>query len=208
MNNNILKQVNDYYSDKITQNGATPEGVDWNSTESQYLRFKVLSNIIDKDENFTVLDYGCGFGSMYDFLKKSYTNFNYTGYDISQKMIDAALEFYPNDNNSNWLNSLNNSKKYDYTIASGIFNVRLKNSDEKWLNYITETLHKIDNLSKMGFAFNILTKYSDKEYMRDYLYYADPLFLFDYCKKHFSKNVALLHDYNLYEFTIIVRKNG
>jgi hypothetical protein len=52
----------------------------------------------------------------------------------------------------------------------------------------------------------VLTKYSDKEYMKEYLYYADPLYLFDYCKKHFSKNVALLHDYNLYEFSIIVRK--
>ncbi|MBM3138043.1 MAG: class I SAM-dependent methyltransferase, partial [Chloroflexi bacterium] len=30
--------------------------------------------------------------------------------------------------------------------------------------------------------------------------------LFDYCKVNFSKNVALLHDYKLYDFTIIVRK--
>ena len=43
--------------------------------------------------------------------------------------------------------------------------------------------------------------------MRPYLYYADPLFLFDYCKKKYSKSVALLHDYGLYEFTILVRKD-
>jgi hypothetical protein len=43
--------------------------------------------------------------------------------------------------------------------------------------------------------------------MRDDLYYADPLFLFDYCKRNFAKNVALLHDYRIYDFTIIVRKD-
>jgi hypothetical protein len=60
--------------------------------------------------------------------------------------------------------------------------------------------------SRLGFAFNHLSSYSDKEYMQSYLYYADPLFLFDYCKKNFSKNVALIHDYGQYDFTIIVRK--
>jgi hypothetical protein len=42
--------------------------------------------------------------------------------------------------------------------------------------------------------------------MQDYLYYADPRVLFDHCKTRYSKNVALLHDYGLYEFTILVRK--
>jgi hypothetical protein len=60
--------------------------------------------------------------------------------------------------------------------------------------------------SSKGFAFNALTKYSDEDKMQDYLFYSDPLYLFDYCKKHFSRNVALLHDYNQYDFTILVRK--
>jgi hypothetical protein len=62
-------------------------------------------------------------------------------------------------------------------------------------------------LSRRGFAFNVLTKYSDPERMRPDLYYADPLFLFNYCKKSF-KSVALLHDYPLYEFTILVKATG
>ena len=60
----------------------------------------------------------------------------------------------------------------------------------------------------MDFSFNILTKYSEKNYMQDHLYYADPLFFFDYCKQNFSKNVSLIHDYNLYEFTILVKKKN
>ncbi|HAW53355.1 MAG TPA: SAM-dependent methyltransferase, partial [Flavobacteriales bacterium] len=47
---------------------------------------------------------------------------------------------------------------------------------------------------------------SDPDRKRPDLYYGDPCFFFDYCKRNFSRNVALLHDYNLYDFTILVRK--
>ena len=43
------------------------------------------------------------------------------------------------------------------------------------------------------------------ERMRPDLYYADPCRLFDHCKRRYSRHVALLHDYGLYEFTILVR---
>ena len=46
----------------------------------------------------------------------------------------------------------------------------------------------------------------DADRMQGYLYYADPCALFDRCKRCYSRNVALLHDYDLYEFTILVRK--
>jgi hypothetical protein len=71
---------------------------------------------------------------------------------------------------------------------------------------VEETLDALDRTSRSGFAFNCLTSYSDADKMRDYLYYADPCALFDLCKKRYSRNVAILHDYDLYEFTILVRK--
>ena len=145
---------------------------------------------------------------MYDFyLRKNIGDFTYTGFDISSQMILEAKKKYGESEKINWLDGLGTEKHYDYVIASGIFNVKQDNSEESWLNYILETLNQINQISTKGFSFNVLTKYSDKEYMRDYLYYADPLILFDYCKKNFSKYVVLKHDYPLYEFTIIVRKD-
>ncbi len=91
-------------------------------------------------------------------------------------------------------------------MASGIFNVRMGRSDEEWWTYLKATLDVLDGCSRQGFAFNCLTSYSDAEKMRDYLYYADPCAVFDYCKRNYSRNVALLHDYKLYEFTIHIRK--
>lgn len=207
MSDKILKQVNDYYSEKIVKNGATPQGVDWNSAESQELRFDVLRNVIADAPGFSVLDYGCGFGSMYDYFKEKYADFKFLGLDISEEMISQAVIRNKDDRRCEWTTSLDEKKIVDYTLASGIFNVKLGNTDAEWLKYILSTLEKLNAHSKKGFSFNVLTKYSDKEFMKDYLYYADPLSLFDHCKKHFSRNVALLHDYNLYEFTLVVRKS-
>lgn len=203
--NKILKEVNQYYTAKIKQYGTTPKGVDWNSVESQELRFEVLSSLINEENNFLVLDFGCGFGSMFNYFTTKYHSFEYIGFDVSEEMILAALKKFPKNEYTKWSTSLPLGK-VDYVIASGIFNVKLENTEEDWLNYILETITKINESAKKGFAFNVLTMYSDKKYMKEHLYYADPLYFFDYCKKHFSKNVALLHDYNLYEFSIIVRK--
>jgi len=94
----------------------------------------------------------------------------------------------------------------DYVIASGIFNVKLQTPDAAWQGYVTETLERIERLARRGFAFNALSLYSDPEKRRTDLHYADPLALFDYCKRRFSPRVALLHDYPLWEFTILVRR--
>ena len=94
----------------------------------------------------------------------------------------------------------------DYTIASGIFNIRFATSDEAWLRQILDTMTVMYGKSNLGLAFNVLSIYSDPEFRKSELFYADPLYLFDFCKRTFSRNVALLHDYGQYDFTIIVRK--
>lgn len=201
---NIIHKVDQYYSDKVEQHGATSAGVDWNGQESHYLRFDQLCKILPETK-FSLLDYGCGFGSLVDFVKQSKSEYEYYGYDISEKMIEQAQQQYP-ELSSSFTTVLKENEQFDYVIANGIFNVKLKTSEDDWTQYILDTLHEMDQLTTKGFSFNILTSYSDEEYKKDYLHYADPLFYFDYCKKHFSRNVALLHDYELYEFTLLIRK--
>jgi hypothetical protein len=68
-----------------------------------------------------------------------------------------------------------------------------------------DAIDRMASLSRRGFAFNMLTSYSDPARMRDDLYYGDPCRMFDLCKRKYSRNVALLHDYGIYDFTILVR---
>ena len=197
----ILKNTEQYYSEKIKTYGATPKGVDWNSPESQALRFDQLLNVCDPTVPFSINDYGCGYGALAEYMVETRYTFQYRGFDISVEMIAKARALGP----YTFFSDRSLLTVADYTVASGIFNVKQQRSDEEWTAYMLHTLKDMAELSNKGFAFNVLTKYSDREYMRPDLYYADPLFLFDYCKRNFSRYVSLLHDYPLYEFTILVK---
>lgn len=204
--NKIEDKVAGYYDKKIQEFGATSKGVDWNGIESQELRFEQLLKVV-VEEQFALIDFGCGYGATYDYLvEREYKLSKYTGVDISEAMLAEAKALHVDCANFYLSKSIEEAKLHDYIIASGVFNVKQKEPNDSWKEYCTGLLCKFNDFSTKGFSFNMLTKYSDKEYMKDYLYYADPMFYFDYCKKHFSKDVALLHDYKLYEFTIIVRK--
>ena len=200
--------VRQYYDEKIQAHGPTARGVDWNSSESQQLRFAQLLKLIDHSLPFTLNDFGCGYGALAEYLKKGSQAFQYCGFDISKEMIARAVELHAVENQIAFVNNQLELPYADYTVASGIFNVKLDTPEQEWEKYILDTLHSINAVSRKGFAFNVLSKYADPDLMRADLFYADPLFLFDHCKTNFSGFVALLHDYPLYEFTIMVRKEA
>lgn len=207
MTTNILAEVAGYYSAKLAEHGETPPGVDWNGEESQLLRFEQLTKIIEEPHSFSLNDLGCGYGSLFDYLNSGCRKFSYSGCDISSDMIRAAQARYTNSPSARFTVASKPPEVADYGIASGIFNVRLGHRDGDWRDYLEATLDVLDRTSRRAFAFNCLTSYSDPDKMRDYLYYADPCVLFDLCKLRYSRQVALLHDYGLYEFTILVRKH-
>ncbi len=203
----ILTEVASYYSEKLAQFGETPRGVDWNGEESQALRFEQLSKILTRvEDGGSINDLGCGYGAYFEYLEKRRIHLNYTGIDVSEDMVAAARRRHGGAENPRFVCAALPDQVSDYGVASGIFNVRLGRSDADWLAYLQATLDVLDRTSSMGFAFNCLTSYSDADKMRDYLYYADPCAVFDYCKRRYSRHVALLHDYGLHEFTILVRK--
>lgn len=202
----LLSEVAAYYSSKLAQHGETPQGVDWNGKEGQYLRFAQLNNIFSGQIPFSVNDIGCGYGAFYDFLQERHKAFSYNGIDVSEDMVSAARLRYEDRANVHFHVGSEPAQNCDYGIASGIFNVRLGRADSEWFTYIESVLDTLVKTSRLGFAFNCLTSYSDADKRQDYLYYADPCMLFDLCKRRYSRNVALLHDYGLYEFTILVRK--
>lgn len=202
----LIGPVVDYYEDKLAQFGETARGVDWNSDESQMLRFEQLSRIFDVRNSFSVNDLGCGWGAYFEYLTAHHRNFNYVGIDVAEAMVHAARRRFAGEARARFDHGSVPSGLQDYTVASGIFNVRFDCSDVQWFEHLCATLDVLDRASRLGFAFNCLTAYADADKLRPDLYYADPCALFDLCKRRYSRHVALLHDYGLYEFTILVRK--
>jgi SAM-dependent methyltransferase len=162
--------------------------------------------VIDTSTPFSVFDFGCGYGALLDHMEETYPEFKYTGFDICEEMVVNAIESHKGKTNVAWHTQQPENELFDYTIASGIFNVRQDHSDDEWKKYIEDTIMDMNRYSRKGFAFNVLTSYSDVEKRQDYLYYADPLYFFDFCKKNCSKYVTLNHSYPLWEFSILVTK--
>ncbi|CAB3637785.1 class I SAM-dependent methyltransferase [Trinickia soli] len=207
--NELLAPIATYYTDKLRQFGDVPRGVDWNSPESQALRFEQLCKLLPSNSPFSIVDVGCGYGALLDFLAERFdvrmSTCDYLGLDISGAMIEAAARRHADKAYARFERGTQAPRSADFLVASGIFSVRLTSTDDAWDAYIRETLAMMHASATKGFAFNCLTSYSDRDKMRPDLYYANPCELFDFCKRTFSRNVALLHDYGLYEFTILVR---
>jgi SAM-dependent methyltransferase len=204
MSGDVVGQVARYYAGKLATHGPTPKGVDWSSEQSQLVRFEQFMGLLD-DPDATICDYGCGYGAFLDFLRGRGHSGAYVGFDAAAEMVNTAGTLHQGDSRATFVQSRADLGICDYTVASGIFNVRLTTPVPEWQQYVDATIDDLAVLSRRGFAFNVLTSYSDADRMRADLYYPDPRQLFDHCMRRWPRRVALRHDYGLYEFTVSVR---
>jgi SAM-dependent methyltransferase len=204
----FFAQMDRYFERTLAEHGPTPLGVDWNSPEAQTSRFDQLLKVVDSSKPYSINDYGCGYGALAHYLRERGDDFTYRGLDVSERMLEHARELNAHPEEWSFVSDPAELAPADYTVASGLFNLRMEIDDDAWREYVLDTLDRIAELSELGFAFNMLTSYSDPDKMRPDLYYGDPCFFFDRCKRRYARDVALLHDYGLYEFTILVRRDA
>lgn len=208
MDENLIRRTVEHYADKWIRHGASPMGVDWNGEMSQVLHFEQLAKLVQRGSRFTANDLGCGYGAFLDFLDRCGGCDSYRGYDVNASMIQAARVRVAGRTDAAFEVRSAPDQQADYGFASGIFTLRLGRTDAECMRQLEETLETIHQTSSRGFAFNCLTSYSDRDRMRDDLWYPDPCKVFDLCKRRYSRNVALLHDYGLYAFTVLIRKDA
>lgn len=200
----MRRAVAEYYEGRLREHGETARGVDWNSPASQVLRFERLLTLVAGARDFSLLDWGCGYGALLDHLRDKGLPCRYTGFDLSGEMVARARARHGTD--VSFTTEESSLAVHDYVVASGIFNVKLEAPEAAWRDYVAGVLDEMSARARCGFAFNMLTTYSDADKRKATLHYADPCAVFDLCKRRHSPRVALLHDYPLFEFTVLVRK--
>ncbi|MGH9266531.1 MAG: class I SAM-dependent methyltransferase [Acidimicrobiales bacterium] len=200
-----LSPIAGLYDESLRSHGETPMGVGWRTEDSQRLRFDKLLTVLEGADGgpIEVNDLGCGYGALFEHLEQRATPVtSYVGYDISDDMLRAAAQRVP-PGRGRLVRSDTVTLDADYSFASGIFNVRLEADEEAWSAYVRATVRNLAAHSRRGFAFNLLTTYCD--YREDHLFYGDPRWWFDWCKREVTSRVALLHDYPLFEWTLVGR---
>ena len=153
-----LKDKNEQLFNRRYQNyGEDGGNLFWSDKQSQYDRFRLLSDIIElKTSNkASVLDVGAGFGDYLDFLRDyDITIGKYVGIDIIPAIIEVAErkhleQFEVRD----LVNTPYADNSFDYVIGSGLFAL----DDKDWLKETVELLTVMYNVSRRAVSVNFLT---------------------------------------------------
>jgi SAM-dependent methyltransferase len=201
----IIERVEQYYTDRVRKFGATAAGVDWKDEVSQELRFAQFDHLWGSERAFSLNDLGCGYAALFGYLRRRGFKLDYYGIDVSAGMLDQARRLYGRSKAVNLVLGTEAPAQADYTVASGIFNVKGETDAGPWREYVFRTIRAMAESSRSGFAFNVLSDHSDKHLQRPDLFYMDPAEAIDFCGRSISRHVHLAQDYGLYEFTLCVR---
>lgn len=122
--------------------------------------------------------------------------------------IEEAKHKYPKDNDisiefkcGDFLKEVFEDE-FDYAIASGIFNYRLKNQSN--YDYVDAVMSKSFELCNEGIAFDFLSDKVDYAYPDNFNY--DPARILSMAYKY-TRNVVLRNDYMPFEFSIFLFKD-
>ena len=204
-NQKTLAPVLEYYKKTFMDFGATPKGVDWNGEESQFLRFERLLRNIQFTTGDSILDFGCGYGSLTNLLKAKDLELNYFGYDAVPDML-RDIQIHPSKLSEIYFSDSDKLSTYDWIVASGVFNVKREVPIEEWEGYIIDTIRHLESIAKKGLVFNMLSLSSDENRRRDYLYYSSPYKLLEKTGISVQREIFIDHDYPLWEFTVTIRR--
>jgi SAM-dependent methyltransferase len=179
--------------------------VDWNGSESQRLRHAQFLRLLGPDRDAAVLDLGCGYGDFLAFLREVGHRGRYAGWDVAPEMLAAARAIHGEGPDQSLHLGAVPDEPQDYAIASGVLNVKGGVPDADWAGYAEEVIETLARSGRKGFGFNMLSLSSDPEKRHPHLFYADPAAMLRHCLDRYGRHAAVLQDYGLWEFTLLVR---
>jgi SAM-dependent methyltransferase len=191
-------QLLSFYNFHLKKFGDRPEALRW-TPQGQIRRYHTLIEIAPDLHNSKVLDYGCGTGDFYRFMKRRGIETRYTGVDINENFIEIAKKKYPECT----FRVMNIDEDpldgyYDYIFICGVFNLLVPGVKDDLKNALV-TLFKHCN---RGLALNALSSHTpvkDPE-----LNYTSPEEMVRFSLENLSPYLALRHDRIQNDFTLFV----
>lgn len=200
------KDIENYinrYESRLRIYGESPETLGWGKHGRQEIRFSVLCSHVVKDKKSSVLDVGCGFADLYPYLKANGWDGSYHGIDIVPSIINIARQKYKGlDLRLCELSQMPikyPDEKFDYVIASGIFNAKLIEYNN--LDHITNSMSIMASIANKIVCVDFLSTHVD--YQKPEAWHTNPLWALEEAFK-ISPRVMLRHDYMPYEFSLFI----
>ncbi len=206
-----LDAVSAYYSDTLRRFGATPRGVDWPNRPNQELRFVQLLKLCDFAEPRTLNDVGCGYGALRGFLGRRHrrARIDYLGTDVSAAMVAAARRRWRHRADCAFELAEGAVRVADYSLASGLFNVKLDCPLPEWEALVARTLDNLHRHSRLGYAVNFIAPPAPGQPSPPQLYRPPAeRWLAHIAAAHQGAQATVLRGHGLPEYTLLVRRAG
>ncbi len=189
-----------FYNFHLKKYGDRPEALRW-TPKGQLKRYHMLAAVAPAEDlnNSTVLDYGCGTGDFYRFLKRRGVTVRYTGVDINENFINLAKSKYPECTFKVMCADDDELEGYyDYIFICGVFNLQVPGVEDDLKNALV-TLFRHCNKGLVLNALSSHTPIKDPE-----LHFTSPEDMVKFAIENLSPSVALRHDRIENDFTLYV----
>ena len=189
------------YEKRLEEFGYSPATLGWGAHGRQEVRFSVLAGPALRLPESSVLDVGCGFCDLYDFLHQRGWRGRYTGMDIVPGLLDVARRRHP-DLDLRELDITDDSMpvgEYDFVISSGALNATLPSGKNQ--THIELALRNMYQRSRYATSVDFLSSYVD--FQKPGAHHTDPGWTLAVAKR-LTRRVLLRHDYMPYEFSIFL----
>ncbi|RJR19891.1 MAG: class I SAM-dependent methyltransferase [Nitrospiraceae bacterium] len=189
-----------YFDKKLRIHGDRPEALSY-SAKGQLMRFETVLDIDTELQGKRVLDYGCGKGDFYQFLKDRNIPVLYTGFDINKNLVHIARRKFPECRFEVFdIEKEDLEEEFDYIILCGVFNLNIEGLDET----IQNVLKRLFDHCSRALAFNALSAHDpNKDFQLHYVY---PEELFEFALKYLSPHAVIKQGRIPYDFTLVVSK--
>ncbi len=198
-----------HYEETLEKHGPNFKGMDWPNENDLFKRFDALIQLIPLSEfEVSLLDLGCGIGLLIDFLTKKgyFDRFIYTGIDISEKMINYALNRYPDISfkKNDILKTPLKSESYDYVLMNGLLTEKISLNHKEMVLFAQEIITAAYKTSRKGIAFNVMSSHVD--WTRPDLFHWPLDDVVSFLVKKLSRNIVINMNYGLYEYIVYLYK--
>lgn len=182
--------------------GATPAGVGW-SYESQQARFEMIQRAVTL-QGCSLLDVGCGYGGLLDFLRAKQIECRYHGIDVVPVQIANAVAAHPDDArlfNVTSIDDLAPAARFDVVVAIGLLSLPTPAPYEVLEALLRKAFVRCRNAA-------IVTAISTRaDAQRAGVQQYEPVKALAVARR-IQRSATLDHSYLKHDFAIVVRRDG
>ncbi len=177
-----------FYNRHLKDFGDSPQAVRW-TPEGQKWRYERILDIAGDITGKNILDFGCGKGDFFGFLKEKEISLNYCGIDINKNLVALAKKKFPDaEFIALDIEEEDFHRRFDVIIVCGVFNLRIAGIENTMKNIIK----KLFNLCKEAIHINLLTYYVPQQNIE--IFYVKPEDILYFAITELSRIVNLRHE--------------